>query len=447
MPHKEFLNYMFTHHTPYIQKHPLLTGTLILSAAGILCRIIGFLYRIFLSNAFGPESMGIYQMIGPISALCYSLSAAGIQTAISKLVAEHNHSRLSLSVFKFGTACALFISACFCVLVYANADTISLFYLKESRCAPLLRILTLAMPFSVLHACLNGFFFGTKKVSIPAIGQLFEQLVRVLSVLFIYKAILLQNKQPNIALAVVGIFLGEMASCTFTAIALLFQKTTLQKTTTRFPKVKFFKIAVPLSASRIITNLLQSIEAVYIPQSLLAYGLTKSQALSVYGVLTGMSLPFILFPTAFIHALNAQLLPAIAEANVQKDYEKIHQLCKRTSYSSFLGGFICTIFFLIFGSVAGKLLFSNILAGKFIMILGFLCPFLYLTGIWNSILNGLSMPHITFLISCISMLIRLLFIFLFIPLYGIYGYLIGLLISQLCHTIFLAYFIKKVCRR
>lgn len=72
---------------PYIRhymKNPLVLGTFLLTASGVLSRIIGFFYRIFLSHTIGAEGIGIYQLIFPLLALCSSFTTAGIQTAISK---------------------------------------------------------------------------------------------------------------------------------------------------------------------------------------------------------------------------------------------------------------------------------------------------------------------------------------------------------------------------
>ena len=72
-----------------MKKSALIKGTLILTAAGLITRLIGFVYRIYLSNALGSEQLGIYQLIFPVYGICHTLYASGIQTAISKLVAEN----------------------------------------------------------------------------------------------------------------------------------------------------------------------------------------------------------------------------------------------------------------------------------------------------------------------------------------------------------------------
>ena len=44
-------------------KNKMLKGTIILTVAGVITRVIGFLYRIFLANLLGDTKLGIYQMI------------------------------------------------------------------------------------------------------------------------------------------------------------------------------------------------------------------------------------------------------------------------------------------------------------------------------------------------------------------------------------------------
>ena len=68
------------------------------------------------------------------------------------------------------------------------------------------------------------------------------------------------------------------------------------------------------------------------------------------------------------------------------------------------------------------------------MVLAWLCPFLYLNNTLISIINGLGKATLTFLINIISLIIRILGIWLGIPKFGINGYLYGLLISQIFTT-------------
>ena len=75
-----------------MSKKVFLKGTLILACTGLVSRIAGFFYRIFLSHAIGAEGLGLYQLILPLQGLMAALSYTGIQSALSRLIA----SRLAL---------------------------------------------------------------------------------------------------------------------------------------------------------------------------------------------------------------------------------------------------------------------------------------------------------------------------------------------------------------
>ena len=114
------------------QRHPLIVGTFILTATGIATRLIGFLYRIYLSRLFGEEGMGIYQLLGPVLSLSFSLTAAGYQTAISKLVAEQAATKEAPSrrPLVLGLGISLPLSLLCNAVLFFFADTIAVSFLQ-----------------------------------------------------------------------------------------------------------------------------------------------------------------------------------------------------------------------------------------------------------------------------------------------------------------------------
>ncbi|MCM1261888.1 MAG: polysaccharide biosynthesis protein [Butyrivibrio sp.] len=436
------------------RKNPLLIGTVILTVTGLLSRFIGFFYRIFLSKVFGAEGMGIYQLTSPVLALSFSLTAAGMQTAISKYVASETSTHDYKSSFRTlwaGFVIAMSISFACMAFIYRYSEWIATAFLMEERTAPLLRIISLSIPMATVHSCINGYFYGIKKTSIPALSQLSEQVVRVGSVYIIYYICCRKNITPTISFAVVGLVIGESASMLVSAIAIICRsfklfgphahtkalQTPLSSITASYKKISenLLKLAIPLSANRIIINILQSIEAVFIPNRLIAYGLSNSDALGVYGVLNGMSLPLILFPSAITNSISVLLLPIVSEAEASGNKHTITKAILKSIKYCMLLGFGCTTLFLLFGRMAGMLLYNSRLAGSFILTLSFICPFMYVASTLNSILNGLGKTHLTFIYSVVSLLVRLAFVFFAIPIWGIKGYLWGMLASQMVQTL------------
>ena len=99
-------------------------------------------------------------------------------------------------------------------------------------------------------------------------------------------------------------------------------------------------------------------------------------------------------------------------------------------YSLYMG-ILCIGIFVLFGCPLGISVFKEEQAGHCMQILAWLCPFLYLAATMGSILNGLGCTRTTFLQSVAAMLLRLVFVVAGIPLFGIYGYLCGMLISEI----------------
>lgn len=433
-------------------------GTVILTLTGFLSRFIGFFYRIFLSRVFGAEGMGIYQLIAPVLALSFALTVSGIQTAISKYVAREEQTgnyRASLRYLFTGFLAAMLLSILCAIFIYRYSGEIAIGFLKEERTAPLLRIISLSIPMATVHSCINGYFYGIKKTSIPSACQLIEQVIRVGSVYLIYAYFQKQGMQPTISFAVVGLVIGEAASMCVSLIAIkvhfnkilpIRMSALLCLKSTQFLSSfkELLSLAVPLSLNRVIINFLQSIEAIFIPQQLLKYGCSTSQALSVYGVLTGMALPLILFPGAITNSICVLLLPMVSEADAVGNRNKIAKAIQSSIRYGFLLGICFTAFFFFCGGFLGKLLYQNELAGEFILILSFLCPLMYIASTLNSILNGLGKTLETFLYSMVSLLVRLGFVFFLIPVYGIYGYLWGLLVSQLVQTVLCMIGVRKI---
>lgn len=429
---------------------PLVTGTVILTLTGLLSRFIGFFYRIFLSNAFGAEGMGIYQLIAPVLALSFALTASGIQTAISKYVASETSTHdyhTSFRTLWAGFLMAMALSLACALGIYLYADGIAVAFLMERRTAPLLRIIALSIPMATVHSCINGYFYGIRRTAIPAFSQLAEQVFRVGSVYLIYYFFRQHDMQPTISFAVAGLVIGESASMIVSVVAILARAHhVFPARDRRLPGApalssyrricgRLLQLAIPLSANRLVLNLLQSIEAIYIPNKLMAYGLNNADALGVYGVLTGMSLPLILFPSAITNSISVLLLPIVSEADANGNTGAVKRAIVTSIRCCLLLGFGCTALFLLLGRPAGRLLFHSELAGSFILTLSFICPFMYIASTLGSILNGLGKTAQTFLYSVVSLLLRLLFVFIAIPHYGIKGYLWGMLTSQMLQTL------------
>lgn len=431
-----------------MKKNPLIIGTILLTGSGFLSRILGFFYRIFLSRSIGAEGLGIYQMVFPIHSVAFALCCGAIQTSISRLVARDT--QRGGAALRTGLMISLSISAPLAVLIWQCAPFLAQYVLLEPACEPLLPIMALSIPFSSIHACICGYYYGMKRTTVPALSQMFEQMIRMGAVFLMVHVLTENGESVTVQVAVWGMLIGEAASAVYSYLVYEVGEKGNQE---RKPPYNFFAtaaplmaMALPLMANRLILNCLQSLEAIFVPNRLIAFGLNHSDALSMYGVLTGMALPFIFFPSAITNSMAVVLLPTVAEAQACENTAKIEKTISMALRYSLYMGILCVGLFVLFGPELGITVFRSRTAGDYISVLSWLCPFMYISTTMGSILNGLGKTSSVFVHNGISMLVNLSFVVFGIPHLGMRAYFYGLLLSEfllaLLHLLCLNRFVK-----
>jgi stage V sporulation protein B len=317
----------------------------------------------------------------------------------------------------------------------------------------------ISVPFAALHACINGYYYGMQQSKVPAFSQVAEQVLRMVFVYALATWWTGEGHPITVELAVLGHLAGEAAAAGFTILCLwlippemsparrltvpngTFKRMVGNQTSGNhvhpgsgniFPyAAELMELALPLMGNRLVLNLLASAEAILIPSRLQMSGLSNSDALAVYGVLTGMAMPFILFPSTISNSMAVLLLPGVAQAQAEGEQSSITASITLSLRYSLYMGILCIGIFTLFGNALGSGVFHDAQAGQFIRILAWLCPFLYLATTLGSILNGLGHTRTTFLQNTTALTFRLVFVLFGIPRYGIHAYLVGMLASEL----------------
>lgn len=435
-------------------KKSIIKGTLILTTAGILSRFLGFYNRIFLTNLFGARELGIYQMIFPLYMVVFSFCCQGIQTALTRQIAQPDFRSSSTGhrLLRDALFLSLLLSVFCSILIYLLAEPISYQLLRAAECIPCLRILSLAFPFVSVKGCLTGYFIGIQKSAETAFGQLLEQIAKIGSV-YLLSVTLLAEFTPKAYFAVWGIVAGEIASCCLLLICYQKHHRKQKKQPASSHKVyplsvcrrELFSDAALLTTNRLSLTGLQSLEAILIPHMLNLYLQNGDYALILYGTLTGMVLPCIMFPTTLTSSLATMLLPAISSEHKKEHSKAVSGIIRKSLTFCLMIGIISSLFLLFLGKWAGQFLFQSITAGELLFQFAFLCPFIYLSTCLSSIMNGFGLTGRNLLYSIIGIAIRITCILTLVPCIGLTGYMWGMMISYLLQTAALLLTIHHHC--
>lgn len=413
---------------------PFIHGTIILTVSNLFSRLIGFYNRIFLAGLIGAHQMGVYQMIFPVYLVGFSLCLQGFQTALSKMCAAQKASGkegASGKILRITIFFTLILSLLFSIFVFLNAKLICDRFFNEPDCIPCLQTAVLALPFVGIKSCIHSYCLGMDTPEIPALSLCVEQISRVSAIFLISVTFFI--KLPSAALiAVLGMVFGEIISLGFTLLFYFFKRPSsgVSPVSARSLFHELLTLGVPLTCNAVSVTLLQSVQSILIPMMLTKFYGNKHQAVEVYGILTGMALPFLLFPSTITNSVSVMLLPKVSAVSTKGNSLSLQKISKKCLILCAFLGSIGFLGFFTFGPFIGKFVFHSSRCGNYLRFLSFLCPFLYLSGTLSSILNGLGKTKVTLFHNSISLIVQIMFILFVIPVYGIYGYLFGLLASS-----------------
>ncbi len=424
-------------------KTNLFKGTIILTSSMFLIRIIGFLFRIFLIGHIGEEGLGLFQLILPVQVIGFSLCIAGFETAIAKMVSEQKDDYSKIIIFKKLIYLSIITSIVFAMLIFVFSDYIAYRFLLEPRCEKMIKYLSIVFPFAVVHSCICSFYIAKKIPSLSAISTLVEQIVRVLMIFILIFILKKCHYTINPVVVVYGSIAGEISAAVFcyvkfykdySKILLQISKRKLNFDASIPDKKEIVSYVVPLTSNKLMLSVLQSIQSIMIPLQLTKYGVTNTEALSVYGIVLGLILPLICFPGSLINSLGKLLLPKISFLHANKKNEEIKKYISSIIASCFIYGVLCFVFFYLCSNLICHILFKNNY-GIYIRLLSFSCPFIFLSVILINILNGLGKTKTAFIHSVFSTLIQLGSIIYLVPVIGITGFIIGITLSYVLVTI------------
>ncbi|MCR4437143.1 MAG: stage V sporulation protein B [Clostridiales bacterium] len=434
-------------------KKSFVNGAIILMLSGFVVRILGFVYRIYLSNLIGAEGMGLFQLITPVYSLVILTLTSGVSIAVSKMVAAESAKNHPVNLRRItGCAAAVVISSgiAVSVFIFLNLEFISKFILKDARTYVSLLLLIPCIPVIAAASALKGYFYGIQDVSPTAVSQIVEQMVRIGLVMAMAAHFVKLGLEYASALATLGMALGEIAN-----LAVLYivykakrKRDTADKSRTGFMRKRhIFKeiigISVPVSFNRCITSIMSAVELILIPRRLLAGGLDYQSSIEEYGRLTGMVTPLIYFPSLVTLSLATTLVPAISEAVSLKRFKAVNYRISKSIQVTFIIGFICTALFINFPNEIGNILYRRENIGPMLYLLAFTCIFTYLQQTLLGIMNGLGKQGVSLRNSVIGYAIRIGFVYYCIPSYGIRGYVWGLILSSGCVCILNLYTVIK----
>lgn len=382
----------------------------ILAMAGIICRIIGILYRSPLAAIIGDEGNGYYGSAYNIYTIILLISSYSIPAAISKVIAG----KLALKEYK--NAQRIFYCAFIYVIVVGGCASLFAFFgagfLVEQNAVMVLRVFSPTIFVSGLLGVLRGYFQAHKTMVQTSVSQILEQILNaIISIMAAYLLKQLVIDRDPSTQAVYGAMGSALGTGAGVLIALAFMtfmygmhkkeiKERIQKDEHKevLEYSEIFKIifslVTPFILSTFIYNFSTSLdETIYRKILKLMKDVDVSQIAIWYGVYSGKAVVISNIPIAIASAMSAAMIPSVsgkyATGDVKGTRSKVHTAILTTmliAIPSMVGIFVLAepvVSFLFPGQ-------SNIpLAGALLRALSVTVVFYSLSTLTNAVLQGI----------------------------------------------------------
>lgn len=422
-----------------MKKENLIYSTLILTAASIFTRILGMVFRVYLSNQIGAVGMGLYQMILSVYSFVSTFACSGIVVAVSSLVSSHlarkEHS-CARYVLRFCLALAGVLGLLAGGVLYFGAGPISTVLLKDQNAAFSLRILAPGLVFMSLSSCFRGYFLAVSKVSKPAIAMIIEQLTRMIVITAFMGIWLPLGIKFSCAAAVIGMTVGEILSALYLYVVYLRSRSILtegndcpfrRRTLTK----SILGISIPVALSSYLQSSLRLIENILLPNSLKKYEGNANSGMGIYGSLKGMVMPLLMFPSVFLSSLSTSLVPEISRSVSVNNTKRVNTTLNRVIKITLLSSILIVTVFLTFSHEIGLALYKSEDVGRMLALLSPLCPFMYLEMVVSGVLRGLNEQLSSLKYNTVDSVMRIILIFLIVPNKGLYGFIVIMYLSNI----------------
>lgn len=302
-------------------------GAMVLSLSGIICKVIGAIYRIPLSNILGTQGMGCYQMAYPVYSLLVTASSAGIPVAVSKLVAEdlaRGDECGAYEVFSAARTSLAAIGAVFSVLLFVLSDVLARM-MGLPAAATALKCIAPSVLFVAVASGYRGYMQGRLLMGATAASQLAEQCVRMAAGLSIAGAMAGVSAAMGAGGAMIGVTISEIAGL---AVMMIYHAAKKYARTAGMCRAKrrrmetlgkIYSIALPVTAGACAVAAVSAIDSAMIVRMLGDIGYSQERAAGAYGLLTGFVQPIVNMPAVLSGAVAVSIVPAVAAACARGD--------------------------------------------------------------------------------------------------------------------------------
>lgn len=393
---------------------------LIITIFSLLSRLIGFIFRVYLSRTIGAEALGLYQVALSVFIVLNTLVCSGIPVIISRTVSglQDTSRKEEYKLLTVSLVVTVILSLLVIAFVLIFRKLFSIIF-TDKICLVVLIILLPTLITNSVYNVYRSYYYGNKKFLYICTIDLIEQISRIIICMLIL-AFVVSLKWKAIAPAI-SLSASTVISMIIVLISYFNKKGKLVKIN-KNDYINLLKESTPITLSRSLTSLIMPIISVITPKLLILAGYSSSEAISLYGIAFAMTLPFLFLPNALISPLSTVMFPEISNNFNQKDFKKLVLNSDKFIFYTIIISTIILPIFLGCGYELANFIYNEPLSGKLLNYSAVLIIPISLCLTTSTILNSTKLEKPAFLsniVGGILMLFTIIFLTVKIKIYSL----------------------------
>ncbi len=391
----------------------------------------GVWFGMFINARAGAEVMGHFQLIMSVCMFGTTFAVSGVNFAAMRLVAEGLGDKGRGNCKKIMKKCFLY-SLCFGVtagmLLYGFSGVVSEKWLNYREAESCLRVFAFCLPFVSTASAVSGYFTAMRRGYKDSMVRISGQLVKIASAFLIFAR---SPKNPCMAV-MLSVIISEIFGAVISFLLYVSDKNNsgeLAKTG------KILPIALPIAFSTYLRTGLMTVKNLMVPMGLMKFGMTKGSAAASFGLIHGIALPAVLFPSSFLFSFSALAVPELSRANSQektiKGSKKITYMINRSVQLTLLFSVAASGFMFAYAKDIADVLGGGKEVLGYIKALALLIPVMYLDNTVDNMLKGLNEQVSSMKFNIIDSSVSLLLVILLLPKVGPYGYVFIICLGEI----------------
>ena len=432
-----------------MRKTRLIYNTALLTASSLLMSCIGMAFQVWLVGRIGSAGIGLYQLVLSVTNLGATFAISGIRFAATRLVSEELGLENTGGIASAMGRCLFygaFFGAAAAAVLWFLAEPLGFLWIGDARTVLSLKITALGMPCISLCAAVSGYFTACGRVWKPTLIHLVEQLAGIALV-----ALCLSHAPAgDIEKSCAAVTLGRLAADVLSLLLMLLAYFTdrrrhySQRSQGFRLTGRMLKIALPLAVSAYARSALSTLQHLLVPRGLKAAGYSANGALAGYGVIQGMVLPIIFFPSCIMSALAELIVPELTEAQVQQDKKGIKKAVAELLRMSLIFSALVAAFMFFFAEQLGMVIYKSHEAGHYIRLLAPLIPIMYTDMTVDGCLKGLGQQVWSMGINIADAMIGLALVWWLLPRYALAAYMAIIYLTELFNFVLSMLRLRKI---